>query len=318
MANSRLDRRLAVALDEVKRRSRRRTIAVALATAVASGLGAMFFAMAAEPSLGTFATIASAMAVSLATAAALSFVLKSRDTQLFQAVSTISHDNLDFLLLLGTLTELRHGETAGHNLRVTAYTLLFGEAIGLAPDKIVGAVKGALLHDIGKLAVPDRILGKPGPLTSEERTEMEKHVAYGLEIVAQSHFLLEAAPVVGGHHERHDGTGYPAGLKGDAIPYEARLFALVDVFDALTSQRVYKSTFNVEEALEIMSAGRGRHFDPVLFDNFFMIAPILARRLPADDAELAAMLMDRLLPYLDRLVQLNPALGQTSMPSIAS
>ncbi len=248
------------------------------------------------------------MVVSLSTAAVLSAILRLRDKQLLQDVSTISHDNLDFLLLLGTLTELRHGETAGHNLRVTTYTLLFGEAIGLAPDKIVSAVKGALLHDIGKLAIPDRILGKPGPLTPEERAEMERHVAFGLEIVSQSHFLLEAASVVGGHHERHDGTGYPAGLKGEAIAYEARLFALVDVFDALTSPRAYKPAFGIDEALATMAKGRGRHFDPVLFDRFRELAPDLARRLPSDETELAALLMDRLLPYVDRLILVQPML----------
>lgn len=308
MAASRLDRRLVIALEEAKQRSRRHTFTVSIAAVLGSGVGGMGWVMGTASPLGAFETPALAMIVSLATAVALSLVLKSRDKQLLQAVSTISHDNLDFLLLLGTLTELRHGETAGHNLRVTTYTLLFGEAIGLSPDMIVRAVKGALLHDIGKLAIPDRILGKPGPLTPEERAEMEGHVAYGLEILAQSHFLREAAPVVGGHHERHDGTGYPEGLKGDAIPHEARLFALVDVFDALTSPRVYKPAFSIEKALEIMAEGRGRHFDPVLFDRFREIAPDLARCLPAGETELVELLMDRLQPYLDRLILVQPVL----------
>jgi putative nucleotidyltransferase with HDIG domain len=308
MATSRLDRRLAVALDAANRRARRHTIAVSLAAAAASGLAALYFALGAAPALGGFETAALAVIVSLATAAVLSSILKLRDKQLLQAAATIAHDNLDFLLLLGKLTELRHGETAGHTTRVTAYTLFFGEAVGLAPDMIVRAVKGALLHDIGKLAVPDRILGKPGPLTPEERAEMERHVDYGLEVVAQSHFLLEAGSVVGGHHERHDGTGYPSGLKGEAISYEARLFALVDVFDALTSQRAYKPACSVEEALATMADGRGSHFDPVLFDRFRDLAPDLARRLPADETELAALLMDRLLPYVDRLILVQPML----------
>jgi putative nucleotidyltransferase with HDIG domain len=166
----------------------------------------------------------------------------------------------------------------------------------------VRATKGALLHDVGKLAVPDHILGKPGPLTPEERTEMEQHVGYGLEIVSQSHFLQEAALVVGGHHEHYDGTGYPSGLKGEAIPREGRLFALVDVFDALTSVRVYKLALGIEEALAIMAGGRGAHFDPALFDRFQEMARDLARRLPQDETALTALLIDRLLPYLDRFV----------------
>ncbi len=314
MANRRLDSRLAIALDEAHQRSRRRGTAIALAAASASGAGAFSFAwaMGVEPTAGVTGAAALAMIASLATAAALRPVLKLWDERLLRAVSTISHDNLDFLLMLGKLTELRHGETAGHALRVTVYTLLFAEAVGLAPDEIVRAVKGALLHDIGKLAVPDHILGKPGRLTPEERDEMEQHVTHGLEIVAQARFLREAAPVVGGHHERYDGTGYPSGLKGEAIPHETRLFALVDVFDALISPRVYKPAFGVEAALETMADGRGSHFDPVLFDRFRELAPDLAHRLPANETDLAKLLMDRLLPHLDRLVHLEPELGRAA------
>lgn len=308
MATSRLDRRLAVVFGDAKRRSGRRTITVSLIVALASGLGAMCFAMYVKPSPDRFETVALTMIASLATAAVLSSILKLRDEQLLHAAATISHHKLDFLLLLGKLTELRHGETSGHTLRVTVYTLLFGEAIGLAPDMIVRSVKGALLHDIGKLAVPDRILGKPDLLTPEERAEMEKHVAYGLEIVAQSHFLLEAASVVGGHHERYDGTGYPSGLKDDAISYEARLFALVDVFDALTSPRVYKPALSIEEAIATMAEGRGLHFDPVLFDCFKELAPDLAHRLPPDEESLIVLLMDLLSPYFDRFILEHPML----------
>ncbi|HEX8961726.1 MAG TPA: HD domain-containing phosphohydrolase, partial [Rhodocyclaceae bacterium] len=143
--------------------------------------------------------------------------------------------------------------------------------------------------------------------TQEERTAMEKHVRYGLGIVSQSHALQEATAVVGGHHEHYDGKGYPSGLKGEAIPREARLFALVDVFDALVSERVYKPALRVEEALATMAAGRGAHFDPVLFDRFVRLASGFVRQLPRDEASLTALLMDRLLPYLDRFVHLEAA-----------
>jgi putative nucleotidyltransferase with HDIG domain len=234
--------------------------------------------------------------------------LRLRNRWLLEAASTISHDNLDLLSVLGKLTELRDGETAGHNLRVTTCTLLFAEAIGFTRDEIVRAVKGALLHDVGKLAVPDRILHKPGPLTPDERAEMNKHVRYGLDIVSQSHILREATPVVAAHHEHFDGKGYPFGLKAEAIPREARLFALVDVFDALTSTRVYKPAFGVEEALVTMADGRGSHFDPALFDRFKEMAPDFARRLPSDEAELTALLMNRLLPYVDHFVPVRSVL----------
>jgi putative nucleotidyltransferase with HDIG domain len=310
LANRWLDRRLAVALDAAHRRTRGRTTALAIAIALSLGAGtvSLSLAMGGELPAGSLNEAALVMIVSLATAAALHPVLRLRDQRLLQAASTISHDNLDFLLLLGKLTELRSGETAGHNLRVTVHTLLFAEAVGLAPGEIVRAVKGALLHDIGKLAVPDRILNKPGPLTPEERADMEMHVAYGLDIVAQSRFLREAALVVGGHHEKFDGSGYPSGLKGASIPREARLFALVDVFDALTSPRVYKPGYGIDASLAMMEAGRGSHFDPALFDRFKVMAPDLVRRLPGSEAELTAMLMDRLLPYVDRLVGQEPAL----------
>jgi putative nucleotidyltransferase with HDIG domain len=252
--------------------------------------------------LGAIDAVKQAVAASIMAAVALYAILRQRECWLLRAASTISRDNIDMWWVLGKLTELRDGETAGHNLRVTTYTLLFAETLGLPPEEIVRTTKGALLHDVGKLAVPDCILGKPGPLTLEERAEMVKHVRYGLEIISQSHILQEAAAVVGGHHECYDGTGYPLGLKGEAIPREARLFALVDVFDALTSSRVYKSAFTIDEALATMACGRGSHFDPILFDRFKEMAPDLARRLPRDEAALTALLMGRLLPYLEHAV----------------
>lgn len=314
VATTWLNRQLVSVISKVHQRLHRRLVVTSSAIASMAGIGVLAFSPPGAWGGGHPGAIDAAVlaaAVSVMTAAALYAVLRQNEPWLLRAASTISHDNIDLLLLLGKLTELRNGETAGHNLRVTTYTLLFAEALCLPPEEIARNTKGALLHDIGKLAMPDRILGKPGPLTPEERAEMEKHVAYGLEIVAQSHFLQEAAPVVGGHHERHDGTGYPSGLKGESIPHEARLFALVDVFDALTSPRVYKPAFGVEEALATMADGRGSHFDPALFDRFKEMAPDLARRLPADEAELTSLLMDRLLPYLDRLVRFEHAPERT-------
>lgn len=301
-----LDRQLAPVLAAVRRRLRRHVIATSTATAFASGIGAFSVASLANTDAwhlpGAVGAAALAAATALAGAAALYPVLRQRERWLLRAVATNTHDNIDLLAVLGKLTELRSGETAGHNLRVTLYTLLFAEALELQPTEIVRTVKGALLHDVGKLAVPDRILGKPGRLTADERVEMNKHVRFGLEIIGQSHVLHDAALVVGAHHERYDGQGYPLGLKGGAIPHEARLFALVDVFDALTSPRVYKPAFSVEDALATMAAGRGSHFDPALFDRFADLAPDFARRLPRDEPALAALLMERLFPYFELFV----------------
>lgn len=286
------------------------------AIAVLSGVGAFaFFSLG----IGGGRHLADALdaavlaaTVSVLSAAALYPALHLREHWLIRAASAISRDNIDLLSSLGRLTELRDGEMAGHNLRVTTYTLLFAETLELPPEEIVRTTKGALLHDVGKLAISDRILGKPGPLTLEERAEIAKHVRYGLEIVSQSQILQEAAPVVGAHHEHYDGKGYPLGLRGEAIPREARLFALVDVFDALTSSRVYKPAFSVEEAGAKMAGGRGSHFDPILFDRFTDVAPDIARRLPHDEAALTGLLLDRLSPYLDYSV------SQDTIASVAA
>lgn len=251
--------------------------------------------------------VAFAAVVPMLTAAALYPVLRSRNRWMCHATSVISRDNIELLAVLGKLTELRDGETAGHNLRVTAYALLFAEALGVPQDEVVRTAKGALLHDVGKMVVPDRILAKPGPLTLEERAEMTKHVRHGVEIVSQSEALQDATMVVAAHHEHYDGKGYPLGISGEAIPREARLFALVDVFDALTSARVYKPALSVEAALAQMAGERGSHFDPMLFDRFVVLAPGFVRQLPRDEGRLTALLMDRLLPYLDRFVHLDPA-----------
>lgn len=312
MAIGWLDRRLAIVLRAAYRRSRRHVTATALAIVVLCGLGAFSCAWAAgvKPIAGAFEVGVLATIASLLTAAAFYPILKLRSQWLLEAASTIAHDYFDLLSVLGKLTELRNGEASGHNLRVTVYTLRFAEELGLSAAEIVRAAKGALLHDVGKLAVPDRILNKPGPLTAGERAEMAKHVGYGLEIISQSRSLQEATPVVAAHHEHFDGRGYPLGMKAEAIPPEARLFALVDVFDALTSVRAYKPAYSVEEALATMAEGRGLHFDPDMFDRFVQLAPNLVGQLPRDEAGLTRLLMDRLSPYLNHIVHLEPVLAE--------
>jgi len=302
-----LNRQLMNRLNAVRQHHQKQMLSTMAGAASLTGLGGFFLASP-DGSIGAWQipsaayTALLAIGASLATAAALYPALRQRQRWLTRAVSTITRDNIDFLSLLGKLTELRSGETAGHNLRVTLYTLMFTEALQLPPEDIVRTVKGAMLHDVGKLAVPDSILGKPGPLTADERLEMNKHVGYGLEIISQSLILQEAAPVVGGHHERYDGQGYPVGLRGEAIPREARLFAVVDVFDALTSQRVYKSAQGIETALATMAAGRGSQFDPVLLDRFSELAPAFFSRVPDDEAMLARQLLEQLQPYLELIL----------------
>jgi putative nucleotidyltransferase with HDIG domain len=239
-------------------------------------------------------------------AAVLYFISQPHRGWRFDTTPLVARQSVDLFMVLGKLTELRDPKTASHTLRVAFYTLMFSEALGLPASSIVRAVKGALLHDIGKIAIPDHILNKPGRLTVEEWATMQTHVANGLAVIARSAVLAEAAPVVAAHHERYDGKGYPLGLGGEVIPYEARLFVLVDVFDALTSIRPYKRAFVIEEALAIMSRERGSHFDPVLFDRFIELAPNLASQLPEQEAALTTLLMDRLEPYLDHFIFVEP------------
>jgi response regulator RpfG family c-di-GMP phosphodiesterase len=132
---------------------------------------------------------------------------------------------------------------------------------------------GAFLHDVGKIGIPDALLLKPGRLTAEEMTVMRTHVGLGLKIIGSSSWLQLARNVIEHHHERFDGAGYPRGLAGPDIPMEARLFAIVDVFDALTSERPYKRPMPLEEALVCLQEGAGGHFDPAMVEAFAGIAP---------------------------------------------
>lgn len=139
-------------------------------------------------------------------------------------------------------------------------------------------IKGAFLHDVGKIGIRDVILLKPGRLHEDEFRIMKQHVNHGLDITGRSPWLRDAAAVVGGHHEKFDGSGYPSGLAGENIPVEARIFAIADVFDALTSRRPYKEPLSYEATMEILEEGGGSHFDPALLDAFRRIAPDLHAR----------------------------------------
>ncbi|GAA5513569.1 hypothetical protein Dcar01_02310 [Deinococcus carri] len=173
------------------------------------------------------------------------------------------------LTTLGVALETRDFETQGHTERVLRFAGRFGAALGLSGDRLTALRHGAVLHDIGKLGIPDTVLLKPGALTPEERQVVEGHAALGATLAARIPFLHpEAHGVIRSHHERWDGRGYPDGLRGEDIPLLARLFALCDVYDALVSTRPYKQAMPPEQALGILRAGRGTQFDPELTDLF--------------------------------------------------
>jgi HD-GYP domain-containing protein (c-di-GMP phosphodiesterase class II) len=192
--------------------------------------------------------------------------------------------NLETLQVLGSAIAKRDSDTDAHNYRVTIFSVRLAEAAGLDRQSIQKLIKGAFLHDVGKIGVRDNVLLKPGKLDDEEFEVMKTHVKHGLDIVSRSHWLHDAEDVVGCHHEKYDGKGgYGSGLAGDEIPINARIFAIADVFDALTSKRPYKEPFTYDESIEILREGRGTHFDPVLVDMFIAIAQPLYDLLSGKD-----------------------------------
>lgn len=194
-------------------------------------------------------------------------------------------DDLELVAVLGSALEQRDSDTNLHNLRVTVYSLALAERVGLPRERVRELMAGAFLHDIGKIGVPDAILHKEGALTELEFAQMKLHVSRGLAITEHSAWLRLARDVIAGHHERFDGSGYPQGLAGEAIPLTARLFAIADVFDALSSRRPYKEAFALERSLELMQQEAGSHFDPSLLAAFVAIAPALHARVRSLDRE---------------------------------
>jgi len=210
------------------------------------------------------------------------------------------------ILAMASLAETRDNDTGNHIRRTQHYVRALAEALRdhprcrgqLTPDYIATLFKSAPLHDIGKVGIPDRILLKPGRYTPEEFEIMKSHPALGRDAIAQAEaqlgtpvgFLSVAKEIAYGHQEKWDGSGYPEGLRVDAIPLSARLMALADVYDALISRRVYKEGMSHEQAAVILVQGSGSHFDPDIVEAFVRIQPefqAIARRFADDDATMA-------------------------------
>lgn len=195
--------------------------------------------------------------------------------ELFQ---DLQRSNTDLRLAYDTTLEgwsaaldLRDKETEGHTQRVTEMTLRLARAMGFTEEELVHVRRGALLHDIGKMGIPDGILLKPGKLTDEEWAIMRKHPTYAQQMLSPIAYLREALPIPYCHHEKWDGTGYPQGLKGEQIPRAARIFAVVDVWDALRSDRPYRAGWPEDRVLEHIRAGSGTHFDPKVVEAFIAL-----------------------------------------------
>jgi putative two-component system response regulator len=194
--------------------------------------------------------------------------LEERGRKLAEMVDELSRTYRSTLGALATALDARDAETRGHSERVVAYALRLGIQLGLSKEELLGLEQGALLHDVGKIGVRDAILLKPDNLTPEEWTEMKLHTEYGRAILEQVPFLVGAIPVVAQHHERWDGKGYPAGLKGDEIDIKARVFAVADCVDAVTSDRPYRRAASYHAASAELYRHEGTQFDPVVVAAF--------------------------------------------------
>ncbi len=172
------------------------------------------------------------------------------------------------LQALGAVLDARDIDTHAHSLRVATYALTLGRALGMDDADLTTLERGVYLHDIGKIGIPDRILLSPGALTPADWDVMRTHCELGYRVASRVEFLREAAPVILAHHERYDGAGYPRGLKGEAIPLGARLFAVIDALDAMTSDRPYRPARPFADAREEICRGSGSQFDPMIVEAF--------------------------------------------------
>ena len=238
--------------------------------------------------------------------ASLQQEIEGRSTELKRALSELEIAQAETVRRLSMAVEFRDEDTGAHIERIGRFSTLLAEQIGMDPEFCERLSHAAPLHDVGKVAIPDAILLKPGPLTPEERAIVETHAEEGHRLLrgSSSSILDMAATIALSHQEKWDGTGYPRGLKGEAIPIEGRIVAVADVFDALTSDRVYRKAFSVEEAVQMMREQRGRHFDPVLLDAFMEVlgrsGPDAREQVRADPGALVESTLETFVTALER------------------
>lgn len=190
-------------------------------------------------------------------------------------IDELRESRLQIIQRLGLAAEYKDNETGLHVIRMSHYSKTLALAAGWSAASAEELLTAAPMHDIGKIGIPDQILLKPGPLTPEEWVVMKRHPVIGAEIIGEhsSSLLKMARQIAMCHHEKWDGSGYPNGLKGEAIPIEARIVTVADVFDALTTERPYKKAWTVEAALEVLHKDAGKHFDPKLVELFVSVLP---------------------------------------------
>jgi putative nucleotidyltransferase with HDIG domain len=202
----------------------------------------------------------------------LESLVAGRTEMLRKALSDLERSYDITLEALGDALDLKDAETEGHSKRVTAFTIAIARAMELPQERVRIIARGAFLHDIGKMAIPDVILRKPGRLTPEEQAVMREHAYLGYQILRKIPFLHEAADIVYSHQERYDGSGYPRGLRGDQIPLGARIFAIADTFDAMTSDRPYRAAQSIASGRREIERNSGKQFDPEIAKVFLSVA----------------------------------------------
>jgi putative nucleotidyltransferase with HDIG domain len=198
----------------------------------------------------------------------LESLVANRTEQLRKTMSDLERSYDMMLEALGGALDMKDAETEGHSRRVTAFTMAIARKMGLPKEQIEVIARGAFLHDIGKMAIPDKILRKPGALDEEEIVTMREHSYSGYKMLRRIPFLQEAAEIVYSHQEKYDGTGYPRNLKGKEIPLGARIFAVADTLDAITSNRPYRAAQTVEAAQQEIKRCVGTQFDPEVVEQF--------------------------------------------------
>lgn len=239
-------------------------------------------------------------AVALCVVAAVGTLIAGERWQRGLAVQSAQHELLE---RLARMVEYRDGDTGGHVVQMSEYASIIAAQLGWTSRAAAELRVAAAMHDVGKISIPDHILRKPGPLTADERAVMETHTLVGHQMLSGSEnpLIQRAAEIALTHHERWDGSGYPQGLRGEQIPLAGRIVAVADVFDALTSDRVYRRALPVSEAQRIIEDGRGTHFDPDVVDAFMTCLPQVAGARREDPRRAASRRQPALLAPIGAL-----------------
>lgn len=236
--------------------------------------------------------------ICLITGVVLYPIILRLNRRLINFSENLIHTNVELMEVLGCAIACRDSSTNSHNYRVTLYATRLGEKMGLSNQAIREIILGSFLHDVGKIGIEDRILKKTGSLSNQEIEMMRKHVEKGTEIISKSRLLQPAHDIITYHHEKFDGSGYCKNLKGENIPLSARIFAIADVFDALVSERVYKSAYSIDYALNHIKEQSGKHFDPNIVKLFLPLAQQLYSEIADNSDEiLAKKLADEIESY---------------------